>query len=117
MTTKENDIYIYGVKIMGNTLARIAKEKKEILKSSLKNSRSMLYLIKERRRNISIQELSQKYSISKEKIGIIFANNLLLFGSLIPEVIQELQDLNIPIESCKHYQLYQEYTLQKNARP
>lgn len=115
MTTKEHDLYIHGVKMMGNTLARIEKERKTMLKKSLKESLSMLYLIKERRRNTSIQELSQKYSISKAKIGMLFANNLLLFGSLISEVIQELNDLNIPMEASKHYQFYQEYTLQKKC--
>ncbi len=115
ITTKENDIYTYSLKMMSKTIARIEKERKKMLKKSLKDSLSILYLIKERRRNTSIQELSQKYSISKEKIGTIFANNLLLFGSLIPEVIQELNDLNIPIENSKHYQFYQEYTLQKKC--
>ena len=116
LTTKENDIYTYSVKMMRKMIIRIEKDRKEMLKKSLKETESMLYLIKERRRNTNIQELSQKYSISKEKIGTLFANHLLLFGSLIPEVIQELKDLNIPIENSEHYQFYQEYTLPKNAR-
>ena len=115
LTTKENDIYIYGVKMMGKTLARIEKERKTMITKSLKESLSMLYLIKERRRNTTIEELSQKYSISKEKIGTLFANNLLLFGNLIPEMIQELKDLNIPIETSEHYQFYQTYSLQKKC--
>ena len=116
LSTNDNNIYINGIKMMRKTISRIERERKKMLKKSLKESLSMLYLIKERRRNTSVQELSQKYSISKEQIGTLFANHLLLFGSMIPEVIQELNDLNIPIENSKHYQFYQEYTLQKNAR-
>ena len=93
-----------------NKLLEIQKEKKEIAKKELIDAKNNLYLVKERRKGISITELAQKYQIDISTICELFANSLFLFGNKKEEIINEINKLeNYSWENCNPYQYMRKF--------
>ncbi len=105
LTEEERKIYYNAI----SYLKRNTKEEslKELLKESLTMEKRKLVLIKERRRQRSAKELASTYSVEEEQIYQIFAENLLLFGNQIPnileEIIQNSQKGYEYLKQSKHY--------------
>lgn len=63
---------------------------KTLLRESLLMEKLKLSVIKEKRRGTKTDILVQKYHLELNEIYELFANNLLLFGGLIPSIVKEI---------------------------
>lgn len=96
ISKKDKVNYNNAINRLGTLAKRLnLEEERRLLKKSLQNTREdrILSMIKQRRKGKETAIIAKENKLTIDEICRIYADNLLLFGKLIPEVLKEMIQL------------------------
>lgn len=90
LSQQEKEQQNVAIDFIHQELKETKKRLKAHLQETLIENKKELVIIKEKRRGLETNIIAQKYRLKEEEIYRIYANNIMLFGSLIPTIIEEI---------------------------